>query len=326
MKYKKYDSIFTYDDFIFENNVLIPQSLSINHYNEFKHDKNYLKSFIKKKPDREEKELENIYLFIFNRGKQSGGNYFHFHFHYLQKLIGYFELNDIKIGIPLNMLSFQSFILKKLIPEENIIYLDIYKYNYKINNCYVGDYESSFILPDELLDKFRQISNEYVQKHNLAAFIKNNSQENNVFIYRKNESKNAGQNRYIINNEDFDSLLECYNFKKLTFDDLSLEDKIIKLIFFNPKIVLIEIGSGLTNLLFIPIDILKNIKFIILDQNNWFLKKSRIYDIIKKLNLKHCIITNKNVVDNHSDLQNNPFIVEIDLLDHKINQLINDDA
>lgn len=325
MNYKKFDYVFTYDDYMFENNILIPQSLSINQYNEFKYDKNYLKSFIKKKPDREEKELENIFIFIFNRGKQSGGNYFHFHFHYLQKLIGYFELNDVKLGIPLNMLPFQSFMIKKMVPEENIIYLDIYKYNYNIKNCYVGDYESSFMIPNILLDKFREISDDYIKDNNLTSFILSEKQ-NNVVIYRENDKKNAGQNRYIVNNDEYNILLDCYDFKRLTFDNLSLEDKIIKFIYFKPKIVIIEIGSGLTNLLFIPKDFLKDIHFIILDQYNWFLKKSRIYDIINKLELKHSIITNKNVVDNTSDLQNNPFIVEIDLLDHKINQLIDEIA
>ena len=60
-------------------------------------------------PDREVKDLDNVYVFIFNRGKQSGGNFFHFHFHYLQRLLG-FMINDkdVKLGIPLNMLDFQK--------------------------------------------------------------------------------------------------------------------------------------------------------------------------------------------------------------------------
>ena len=57
-------------------------------------------------------------------------------------------------------------------------------------------------------------------------------------------------------------------------------------------LIIIEIGSGITNLLFIPKQYLANIKFIFIDQKCWLLKKSRIYDIINnsKLNVNNIII------------------------------------
>ena len=315
--YNIYDIITTYDDFMFSDNIAIPQSLSINNYLNCKDNDDILKCLHLQKPDRENKELENIYIFTFNRGKQSGGNYFHFHFHYLQRLLGFLDIEDktVKLGIPLNMLSFQKSIIQKIIPEENIIYLDIYKYNYIIKKCYVGNYISTHNIPDVLVDIYNNIGNKYIINNNLL--LNNN---NNIFI-KRNNTNNAGQNRYIINHEEYNRLIEAYNFKTYSFEDYDLENKIIELINLQPKIIIIEIGSGLTNLLFFPKEFLQKIKFIIIDQHNWFLKKSRIYDIILKLDLDHEIITCINKIDNPTDLQNNPFIVNLDLLDNMLNKL-----
>jgi len=216
------------------------------------------------------------------------------------------------------MLGFQKFIIHKIIPEDKIIYLDIYKYNYVIKNCYIGDYISSYDIPKSLLEIYTNIGYEYINKNNLT--LQNN---NNIFIKRNNTSKNAGQNRYVMNKYELEIILDIYNFKYYSFEDYDLENKIINLINLQPKIIIIEIGSGLTNLLFFPKEFLKKIKFIIIDQHNWFLKKSRIYDIILKLELDHKIITCPNKVDNPKDIQNNPFILNIDLLDNMLNDIIN---
>jgi len=318
--YKYYDKIYTSDDLMFNNNNTLFQSLSINNYLEYKNNKNKLKELYNNRIVKEKESLDNIYLFIFNRGKQSGGNYFHFHFHYLQRLLGFLTIHDknIKLGIPLNMLEFQKIIIHKIIPKERIVYLDIYKYNYEITNCYVGDYLSSHDLPNILLGRFNNIGFEYIKKNNLE--LKNN---NHVFIKRKNTNSNAGQNRYIINKSEYEILLDIYKFKTYTFEDYDLENKIINLINLEPKIIIIEIGSGLTNLLFFPKEYLKKIKFIIIDQYNWPLKKSRIYDIILKLELDHKIITCQNKNNNLKDLQNNPFILNCDLLNDILNEIIN---
>jgi len=318
--YNIYDNIITCDDLMIYNDITLPQSLSINYYLQYKDNNETLKNLYNKKLEREDKNLENIYLFIFNRGKQSGGNYFHFHFHYLQRLLGFLNINNenIKLGIPLNMLGFQKFIIHKIIPEDKIIYLDIYKYNYVIKNCYIGDYISSYDIPKSLLEIYTNIGYEYINKNNLT--LQNN---NNIFIKRNNTSKNAGQNRYVMNKYELEIILDIYNFKYYSFEDYDLENKIINLINLQPKIIIIEIGSGLTNLLFFPKEFLKKIKFIIIDQHNWFLKKSRIYDIILKLELDHKIITCPNKVDNPKDIQNNPFILNIDLLDNMLNDIIN---
>lgn len=318
--YKFYDKIYTSDDLMFYNNNTLSQSLSINNYLEYKKNENKLKELYDNRIIKEKQNVDNIYLFIFNRGKQSGGNYFHFHFHYLQRLLGFFTIHDknIKLGIPLNMLEFQKFIIHKFIPKERIVYLDIYKYNYEITNCYIGEYLSSYDLPNILLEKFNNVGFEYIEKNNLQ--LKNN---NYVFIKRKNINSNAGQNRYIINKIEFEILLDIYKFKTYTFEDYDLENKIINLINLEPKIIIIEIGSGLTNLLFFPKEYLKKIKFIIIDQHNWQLKKSRIYDIIKKLELDHKILTCPNKINNPKDIQNNPFILNCDLLDNMLNEIIN---
>ena len=98
-----------------------------------------------------------------------------------------------------------------------------------------------------------------------------------------------------------------------------MEDKLISLINLNPKIIIIEIGSGITNLLFIPKQFLKNIKFIFIDQKCWQLSKSRMYDIIIKLNLNHIIITCDNEINDYVDLQNNPYYINLDLIKININ-------
>ena len=125
--YKKYDTILTFDDKLFYKKNLLPICLSANKFVYLQHNSNreidfYYEKFL---PDREVKKLNNLYIFIFNRGKQSGGNFFHFHFHYLQRLLGFFMIsNDVKLGIPLNMLDFQKNIIHKLIPEDKIINLE----------------------------------------------------------------------------------------------------------------------------------------------------------------------------------------------------------
>ena len=35
---------------------------------------------------------EDVYIFLFNKNKQWGSNFFHFHFHELQRLLGFIEL------------------------------------------------------------------------------------------------------------------------------------------------------------------------------------------------------------------------------------------
>ena len=76
--------------------------------------------------------------------------------------------NDVKLGIPLNMLDFQKNIIHKLIPEDKIINLDIYRYNYKITNCYVGNYIDIDTIPTFLLDKYQLLGYEVLIKKSIA--------------------------------------------------------------------------------------------------------------------------------------------------------------
>jgi len=316
---KKYDTILTFDDKIFYNKNLLPTCLSANKFVYLQNNSNREIEFYydKFRPDREVKNLDNIYIFIFNRGKQSGGNFFHFHFHYLQRLIGFFMLNDIKLAIPLNMLDFQKNIIHKLVPEDKIIYLDIYRYNYKITNCYVGNYIDIDTIPTFLLDKYQLLGYEVLIKKSIIPRFKRN-----VFIARRIKD-NAGASRCIINNNEFMKCLWYKKFKLFYFEDYHFEDKISKLISLSPKLIVIENGSGLTNLLFLPKEILQNIYFIILDQENWQIRKSRIYDIILKFNIKHEILTCKSVTNNVTDIQNNPFEINIEDFDNLYNNYIN---
>jgi capsular polysaccharide biosynthesis protein len=293
-----YNKITTNDDKLFYNGKLILSSLSINSYINsntkyaiFKHKKTIIK--------------DNLFIFIFNRGNKSGGNYFHFHFHYLQKLLPFFNLNNIKLAIPLNMLDFQKEILFKLVPQFNIEFLDIYQYNYEINNAYIGHYISPDFIPNQLFDIYQKLGSKYINN------IKN---ENIIFIKRKKSIHNAGKNRFIINDKELNEFIINNNIVKYFFDDKNLENKLISLINLNPKIIIIEIGSGITNLLFIPKLFLANIKFIFIDQECWILKKSRIYDIITKLKLNHHIITCNNDIKDYVDLQNNPYYLNLQKL------------
>lgn len=316
---KKYDTILTFDDKLFYKKNLLPICLSANKFVYLQHNSNreidfYYEKFL---PDREVKKLDNLYIFIFNRGKQSGGNFFHFHFHYLQRLLGFFMINnDVKLGIPLNMLDFQKNIIHKLIPEDKIINLDIYRYNYKITNCYVGNYIDIDTIPTFLLDKYQLLGYEVLIKKSITPkFV------NNIFIARRIKD-NAGASRCIINNNEFVKSLWYKKFKLFYFEDYEFDDKIIKLISLSPKLIVIENGSGLTNLLFLPKEILQNIYFIILDQENWQISKSRIYDIILKFNIKHEILTCKSITNNVNDIQNNPFEINIEDFDNLYNNYI----
>ena len=298
-----YNKITTYDDKLFYNNNLLSSSLPINLYNNPN-----IKSVIFKYKKTITKH--NLFIFIFNRGNKSGGNYFHFHFHYLQKLLPFFKLNNIKLALPLNMLNFQKEILFKLVPKSNIEFLDIYQYNYEIINAYIGDYISPNFIPTELFDIYQNIGSQYI--HNIEN-------QNTIFVARKNNTSNAGKNRYIINHKQLDEFIFDNNIIKYYFDDKNLENKLISLINLNPRIIIIEIGSGITNLLFVPKQYLANIKFIFIDQKCWQLSKSRMFDIIIKLNLNYIIITCMNEINDYVDLQNNPYYINLDLLKININ-------
>ena len=318
--YEKYDNIITFDDKLFYKNNLILSCLSVNKFEYYKNSEKKIDFYFENnKPNRELIRLQNIFIFIFNRGKQSAGNFFHFHFHYLQKILGFFLINDenIKLGIPLNMTPFQKNIILKLVPEDKIIYLDIYKYNYEIKNCYVGNYINIHSIPDLLLDKYQIIGNKIIFNNLIKP-----KYENNIFISRK-INDNAGSNRYITNYDEFTKFIETKKFKLFYFEDYNLENKLIKLISLNPKLILIENGSGLTNFLFFPKNIIKNIHLIILDQENWKINTSRIYDIILKFEIKHDILTCKNIINDENDIRNNPFNIDISEFENIYNKFTN---
>lgn len=304
-------NIFTYDDLMFENDILVPESLPINYYLKYKDDINYLKLKIKDKPQREEIKLSNLYLFTFNRGVKSGGNFFHFHFHYLQRLVDFFNLKDIKIGIPLNMLQFQKEIILKLIPEDKIIYLDIYRYNYNISNCYIGKYYNASNLPEILFNKYQNLCD-----------INNINLKNENIIYIKRKIKdNAGKNRYITNENDFSNYISSSNIQIFHFEDYNINDKITSLLKLNPKILIMEIGAGLTNLLFLKKDLFENIKILLIDHNEWMISKcSRMKNILNLLNIQYSVLTCNTKYNNlDNDKRNNPFEINI----HDFSSILN---
>ena len=310
MNYIFYEKIYTKDDMYFYNKKAIPDCLAINSYLKYKNDDDYLNKLYETMPSKEVKEIKNIYLFIFNRGVKSGGNFYHFIYHYLQKLLGYFELKDISIGIPVNMLPFQKDILYKLI-HNKVIPLDIYRYNYKITNCYVGKYLSASILPNLLFKKYQSL-----YRNNL--FTKN---ENVICILRK-KTNNAGKNRLMKNQKDFENYLQKFKTKFFYFEDYNFDEKVKNFLNLNPKIVIIEVGSGLANLLFINKNLLRNIKFIIIDQDEWNIDKSRISQIFKLLDINYEIFRCKTIYKNYeNDSKNNPFTIDINEFHQKYNNL-----
>ena len=208
-------------------------------------------------------------------------------------------------------------IILKLIPKDKIIYLDIYRYNYKITNCYVGSYIDIKSIPTFLLEKYQLLGYEVLIKKSIIPKF-----SHNIFIARRIKD-NAGASRCIINNSEFVNHILDKKFKLFYFEDHHFEDKISNLISLSPKLIVIEIGSGLTNLLFLPKQILQNIYFIILDQKNWQIRKSRIYDIILKFNIKHEILTCKSITNNVKDIQNNPFEINLKDFDNLYNNYIN---
>ena len=83
-----------------------------------------------------------------------------------------------------------------------------------------------------------------------------------------------------------------------------------------------EVGSGLTNLLFINKNLLRNIKFIIIDQSEWKVDKSRISKIFKLLDINYDIFRCKTINKSHeNDSRNNPFVLNIDEFHQKYNNL-----
>lgn len=309
-----YKNVTTFDYFAFNNNILIAESLPLNAYFKFRYDDKYLKDKINLKPNRKTIKLNNIYLFIYNNNNVCGGNFFHFTFHYMQKLVDYFTLNksEIKIAIPLYSLEFQKEILKSIVSDENILYIDIYKFNYDITNCYIGKYYDTSSIPLSLFTKYQNIGLNYNNQ--------NFENKNMIYIGRKdNEINNGGNNRYIINNNEFTDFLNKNNILNFYFEDYNLKNKINNLIDLKPKVIITEIGSGLTNFLFFPKDFFKEIKFIIIDQINWKLDKSRIYGIIKLLDIKYQILRCKNTINNkQQNLANNPFTIDVKKLNYII--------
>jgi capsular polysaccharide biosynthesis protein len=311
MSYYFFYEVTTKDDMYFYNKKAIPDCLAINSFLKYKDDDIFLNELYDSIPSKEIKKINNLYLFIFNRGLKSGGNYYHFIYHYLQKILGYFEIENLNIGIPINMLEFQKEIISKMIPKNKIIYLDIYRYNYKITKCYVGKYFCSSKLPDQLFNKYQNL------------FLINNFENKNIICILRKNLNNAGRNRIMVNQQNFLNYLKKFNTNFLYFEDYNLSDKIKNLCSLCPKIIIMEIGSGLVNLLFIKKKYLKNIKFIIIDQSEWKFNNSRILNIFNLLDLNYDIFTCNTIYKNdESDKKNNPFEININEFESKYNKLL----
>jgi capsular polysaccharide biosynthesis protein len=260
----------------------------------------------------------NLYIFLFDIDKACGGNYFHFCFHIMQKLCGYLILQEnhpeMKIIIRDDLREFQKELILKFVKEEDIIFLNVRKNWYKVNHCYIGNYLDISSFPNFLLEKYQDLANE-IYNYNSIEYI------NTVFIGR-NSSNNAGNDRYIINNEDYYYYLNDNNILITNLDNKTIPNKIECIMSLHPKIIIIETGSGLINLFFIPKSILKNIRFIILNPSLWKIKESRIYNIFIKLDIVPYIVNCRSVKKfENKDEINNPFIINIEKLNETLDLL-----
>ena len=124
-----------------------------------------------------------------------------------------------------------------------------------------------------------------------------------------------------MNKKDFECLLNNRNVQTVEISK-SVHKKhfILK---HNPRIVIMEYGSAVINLLYIDYSCISKIHFVFLVPSNWYNPSSfydgRVFSIIKFLNVSHSIIICDQIENlNGTDKLNYPFNVDIESLDRTI--------
>ena len=310
--YERFYNVIIHNHEIYLNNIRYEHSLRPNEYEKTK-TLGYLPNFLNIKNIN---CGDNSYLFLFDKDKACGGNYFHFCFHFMQKLHGYFKIknyiSDMKVIVRSDINEFQKELLLKFIDEQNVIYLDVVNNWYNIKSCFIGKFLDICTISKFLVDKYQDLSNELFD-YSKCNFI------NKVFIER-NTYNSAGSDRTIVNKNQYYTFLNNNKILITSFDNKKIKKKIFDLMTLMPKVIIIETGSGLVNLLFIPKQILKKIKIILLNPILWNIKESRIYKIFEVLQIKPNIINCKSIINTSNlDKINNPYVINLDSLKEELN-------
>ena len=253
--YGTFNKVQSIGDSLFVGKKQLPHSLSPNIWEFRRDDSDLLKSGwdMAKQSLQDSYEIETIdeemYLFLFNQNQQWGGNFFHFHFHELQRLLGYLELRktnpSLKLGIPKGIKNFQRSIIDSIVGDVEKIEFDIFNKSYLFNKCYIGEYSNIAEIPVNLFNILQAVGSRKIN-------FEPSKSERMVYIGRRTGKGFAGDKRVMKNSIDFLKLLETMNFETIFFEDYDLEGKLTNLLNPSPKIILTEIGSGLTNFLFMP--------------------------------------------------------------------------
>ena len=323
--HNRYSNVQSLGAVLFHDDKQLSCSLSPNTW-EFRRDDEELlqsswelaKGNSKKFPWNEEVK-EQAYVFLFNQNRQWGGNFFHFHFHELQRLTGFLEIKkrmpNLSLAVPSGMKSYQRDIIDSLIGETKLIELDIFHKSYLFEDCFIGDYANIAEIPINLFELLQSAGKKRIH-------FEPNDSERLVYIGRRTGKGFAGDKRIMSNKNAFVELLESLNFEIMYFEDYDLEGKLAKLLNPSPRIIVTEIGSGLTNFLFMPRDFLLQTNLVIIDQNNWRLPPSRMSSIFDRLSIPRKIITAESITENFDDIQNNPYKLDINHFEHELSSLI----
>ena len=257
----------------------------------------------------------NVYYFLLNSNLKNGLNFFHFNFHHLQRLIPFIKnpksFENTKIITSSNLLDWQNEILYNFFDKEKII-----KINYSENSQLI--LKNSYYEEIANIHSFNEQLYEYIFKkfHIPCAF-----EPMNIIFIPKHKKNIASLNRNILNKKDFECFLNNKNIQTIEINkSVHKKHLILK---YNPRIIIMEYGSAIVNLLYIDYSCILKIHFIFLVPSNWYnplnFTHGRIFSIIKFLNISHSIIICDQIENlNETDKLNYPFNVDIESLDKTI--------
>lgn len=263
----------------------------------------------------------NVYYFLTNSNKKGGANFFHFNFHHLQRLIPFIKNNEYfkntKIITSSKLLDWQNEILYHLIGKDNIIQINFQD-------------TSQLILKDSYYVEISDIHNfnndlyEYMFKR---FHIQCTFELKNIVFISKHKENIGSVNRKMLNEEEFKYFLNEKNIQ--TIEIHSSVHKKHLILKYNPRIIIMEFGSSVVNLLYIYHSSIIKIHFIFLVPSNWYKNLSiftngRIFSIIKFLKISYSIIVCKQIEEtNETDILNYPYNVDIQSLQNTLIQYDN---
>jgi len=149
----------------------------------------------------------------------------------------------------------------------------------------------------------------------------------NILFLSKHKKQIGSVNRNILNKEEFKCFLNEKNIQTIEIQSSVHKKHLILL--YNPRIIIMEYGSSIVNLLYIDYSSILKIHFIFLVPFNWYKTSSiftngRIFSIIKFLNISYSIIVCEQIEDtNETDRLNYPYNIDIQSLQNSIIQYDN---